>query len=130
MNAQIPPEIMALLEQMTSGGEASLTDPLLAQQYETAGAMRGTPMPEMRRYGANHVVGPNPMEFAAAAIQRYRGGQGQADAMAQMRGNAGTQAQAFKAAVMAEMLRRKQEAPPTAPGQSFMGDPSGAFPGP
>ena len=101
------PEMMALLEQMVAGGEASLTDPLLAQQYETAGAMRGTPQPGGRTV-RDQFIAQNPLETIAATMNQIQGGQGQRAAMDQMRGNAGTQAAAFKAAVMAEMLRRKR----------------------
>lgn len=115
MNAQIPPEIMALLEELSQGGIAEDQNDLLAAQYKTADQMRNTKMPGMRSYGDNHVVGPNPMEVAAAAIQQYRGGQMQRDSMDQMKGNVGTTGKGVRALMLAKLLREYQQPPEQAP---------------
>ena len=79
----IPPELLALLEEATQGGLAQdQLDPLSAQ-YLAAKKLRDTGMPEMRRYGDNHVVAPNSMEVAAAAIKQYQGGKQMNEAMGQ-----------------------------------------------
>lgn len=105
MPGQIPPELMLLLEELSQGGMAEDENELLAAQYKTADQMRNTKMPGMRSYGGDHVVGPNPMEVAASAIQQYRGGQAQRDAMDQMKANIGTTGKGVRALMMAKLLR-------------------------
>lgn len=113
MANNIPPDIMALLDQLSQGGIAEDMNPLLAQQYETAGQMRKTPMPITNDAGRGGIVAANPMQQAAAAIQQYRGGQGQTNTMRQMGQNVGTTGQGLRALMMAKLLREYDQ--PTAP---------------
>jgi hypothetical protein len=137
MNSQIPPDIMALLEELSQGGVAEDNNDLLGAQYKTAGELRRTEMPKAQMYGANHVAPINPMEQAAAAIQQYRGGQQQRDLMDQMKVNQGITGKGARALMLAKLLRdypvqAPQAAPvaPPTPGFSPGATPPGPFEGP
>jgi hypothetical protein len=131
--SQIPPEIMALLEELSQGGVAEDNNDLLAAQYKTADQMRQTPMPLTNNAGRGGIVAANPMQQAAAAIQQYRGGQQQRDSMDQMKANQGITGKGVRALMLAKLLRDYQTppaAPKPPPGLGFGGDPTGSFPGP
>jgi hypothetical protein len=127
----IPPELLALLEEATQGGLAQDQLDPLAAQYKAAQHLRDTPMPEMRRYGDNHVVAPNAMEVAAAAIKQYRGNQQMNDVTGQrpegvdVYSNLAKSQQGWKAGILQRLLREygnRGAAPtPQAPFQSPQG---------
>lgn len=126
---ELTPEMMDLIEQLAAGGLAEDEQGVLAEQLRIANEMRKTPQP-VGRTVRDQFVAQNPLETVAATMNQIQGGQGVRDTLAQSRSNMGTTAKGFRAAVLAEMLRRKQAPPAPPPGQSFSGDPSGAFPGP
>lgn len=85
---------------------------LQALLYKAAEADKGTQMPDMRRYGENHVVAPNPMEVAAAAIKQYRGGEDSAKAIQQIQANIMRKKQINEAGLGADMAQRRAAAEP------------------
>lgn len=106
----IPPEIMALLEELSQGGMAEDQNDLLAAQYKTAGEMRKTPNPQGRTV-RDQFIAQNPLEQIAATTQQIQGNMGQRDAMNQMNANLGTTGKGVRALMLAKLLRDYQPAP-------------------
>jgi hypothetical protein len=110
MPNEIPSNILALLAELQAGGEGMLSEDPLMAQYETASKMRNTPMPQGRTVRDQYIA-PNPLEVANAAIMQAQGGQGQRENMSQMRQAVGAQGNAYKALMMAKLLRDYQTGP-------------------
>lgn len=104
---ELTPEMMDLIEQLAAGGLAEDEQGVLSEQLRIADEMRKTRQPGGRTVRDQYVA-QNPLETVAATMNQIQGGQGVRDTLAQSRANMGTTAKGFKAAVMAEMLRRKQ----------------------
>ena len=108
--SQIPPEIMALLEELSQGGMAEDQNDLLAAQYKTAGEMRKTPNPAGRTV-RDQFIAQNPLEQIAATAQQIQGGMGQRGAINQMNDNLGVTGKGVRALMLAKLLRDYQQPP-------------------
>ena len=101
---EISPELVSMMAEYFGVNEEEALQKLL---YAQAGKMRDTAMPEMRRYGDNHVVAPNQMEVVAAALKQYQGGEDEQKALAKIQAGLLRKNQINDAAMQADMSRRR-----------------------
>jgi hypothetical protein len=117
----IPADLLPLLEELQRGGEASLLQPVLAEKLRDMRDMRDTAMPKATtalgqdRFGT--IIGKtSPLEYIASTMKQIQGGQGVRDTEAGMRQGVGDEARAYKAMMMARLLREYPEKGPAPTG--------------
>ena len=118
----IPPDLLDLLAQFQTGGEAALAQPIYKSRLEDAQAMRDTAMPQATRALGQDKFGTiigatNPLEYVNAAARQIMGGQDVRDIQAQMMQGVGQEGAGYRAAILAKLLREYpgKEAAPAAP---------------
>ena len=103
---EITPE---LIEMAAQNGYISADQKLQLLQHKQAAEMRKTEMPLTQDAGGGHLIAANPMAQAAAAIQQYRGGEQEQQALQAMQANNMRHQEIDKYGLQQDIARRKND---------------------
>ena len=103
---EITPE---LIEMAAQYGYISADQKLQLLQHKQAAEMRKTEMPLTQDAGGGHLIAANPMAQAAAAIQQYRGGEQEQQALQAMQANNMRHQEIDKYGLQQDIARRRND---------------------
>ena len=117
----IPPELLALLEEAIKGGTAEDQQAILAHQLRRQEGGQDAAMPQGLEVRGQYIA-PSPLAFLSSTIKQIQGGQGAQNTTAQMNQNINTAQSGVRAGLLQQLLReysQKAQAPGAPAQQGF-----------